>query len=377
MRQIGLAIDAVASYGRGIIGGIMEYCHSNPDWFISVEPLWSFGKLPDIAEWEVDGMIVQVFSEEFEKQVLAARIPAVNVSNYTTHQLLLPTIVPDDAAVAEMAADHLISLGFRNVGFCWSGTTRYGGLRLDAFRKRLESAGIQLSEFNAIAQDLSQWLGALPLPAAVFGANDDWAHRVLNAARKIGLKVPDQLAVIGVDDDELFNTLVTPSLSSIAIPLKQIGYAAAERLERLMNQTAVEPMTLFPPVRVVSRQSTDVLSAKDQDVISAVRFIRESAAKPIQVGDVLNHVPLSRRSLERRFRRSIGHSISDEIRVAHIEQAKKLLIETEFSMPQVASGSGFIGATRLGIVFHKAIGETPTQFRRRVRLGGAMPSTVR
>jgi len=369
-RRIGLAIDPVGSYGRGVIRGIMNFCRSEPSWMIAVEPLWSFSKLPPVDEWDVDGVIVQTFSHEFEDQVLQSGVPASNVSNLTRDAIRLPTVIPDDESVGRMAAEYLLSLGFRDLGFCWNKNTAYGEIRLAAFRNHAAAAGAAVHEFDG-AQNLGEWIVALPKPAGVLGCNDDFAHRVLNEARRQGVKVPDEVAVLGVDDDELFNTLVTPSLSSIVLPAQQIGYQAAAKLDRLMRGERVDELvTRLPPVRVVARESTDVLSIPDADVVLALRFIREQGARPIQVDDVLDHVPLSRRSLERKFRRLVGHSISDEIRRAHLERAKQLLIQTDLTMPQIAATSGFTTATRLGIVFQRELKQTPTDFRRRVRADG-------
>jgi LacI family transcriptional regulator len=369
-RRIGLAIDPVGSYGRGVIRGIMNYCRAEPSWTIAVEPLWSFGKLPPVDQWHVDGVIVQTFSHEFEDEVLRSGVPASNVSNLTRENVRLPTVIPDDESVGRMAAEYLLSLGFRDLGFCWDRNTAYGELRLKAFRNRAAAAGAAVHEFDG-AQNLGDWIVALPKPAGVLGCNDDYAHRVLNEARRRGAKVPDEVAVLGVDDDELFNTLVTPSLSSIVLPAQQIGYQAAAKLDRLMRGEPVDELvTRLPPVRVVARESTDVLSIPDGDVVLALRFIREQAARPIQVDDVLDHVPLSRRSLERKFRRLVGHSISEEIRRAHLERAKQLLVQTDLAMPQIAAASGFTTATRLGIVFQRELKQTPSDFRRRVRAAG-------
>jgi LacI family transcriptional regulator len=375
-RRIGLAIDAVASYGRGAIRGIMAFCKSNPRWIIAVEPLWSFGTLPDLEEWEVDGILVQTFSPAFEDGVLERKLPAVNISNFCSGGSRLPTVIPDDLAVGRVAADYLLSLGFRDLGFCWPGDSEYGRLRLESFRQHVQNAGANFHECNVSKQDINAWLPSLPRPAAVLGCNDDWAHRVLNIARRNGIRVPDELAVLGVDDDELFNTLVTPSLSSIALPAEQIGYQAAALLDRIMDgQKAGADPVLLPPVRAVLRESTDVLSVSDSDVALAIRFIREHATRPLQVDDILEHVPLSRRSLERKFRKAIGRSISAEIRRAHIERAKTLLISTDLAMPQIAAAAGFTTATRLGIVFQKELGEPPTEFRKRARIGGRSLTT--
>ncbi len=370
-RRIGLALDAVAAYGRGIIRGVMTYTHTKSRWTVSAEPQWSFSDPIDIERWDVDGLIVQTFSREFEKRVIKLGLPATNVSNFCEGETHLPSVLPDDDAVAVMAADYLISLGFRQLAYCWAGTMQYGRLRLEAFRRCAAEKGIPVHECDATATRLDKWILELPKPIGVLGCNDDWAHRILNAAHQQGVKVPDQLAVLGVDNDELFNALVTPSLSSIALPTEQIGFEAASRLDRLMNGERLEPASiLLPPVRVVPRASTDVLSIGDEDIVLAVRFIREHASEPLQVDDVLNHVPLSRRSLKHRFRQLVKHSITDEIRRAHINRAKDLLANSDLAMSQVAVASGFTTATRLGIVFHKEVGESPTEFRRRARVAG-------
>jgi LacI family transcriptional regulator len=369
-RKIGLAVDAVASYGRGIIRGIMAFSRANPHWIITVEPLWSFGTLPDIQDWDVDGLIVQTFSKAFEDRVLSYGRPATNVSNFTHDAVDLPTIIPDDRAVGCMAAEYLLSIGLRELGFCRGGIAPFGQLRLEAFRERAAEAGISVHEYNNVEQDLGQWVADLPKPIGVLGCNDDWAHRVLNFARRRGIQVPDEMAVIGVDDDELFNTLVTPSLSSIALPAEQIGYEAASQLDRIMNGEKLPyGPTLVPPLRVVPRESTDMLTIADQDVVVALRFIRQKAAFPLQVEDVMEHVPLSQRSLQRRFKQFVGHSIKDAIRHAHIDIAKKLLTTTDLSMPQIAKASGFNSATRLGIIFQQELKESPTHYRRRSRIG--------
>jgi LacI family transcriptional regulator len=374
-RRIGLALDAVAAYGRGVIRGVMTYTHTKSRWTVSAEPQWSFSDPIDIERWDVDGLIVQTFSREFEQRVIKLGLPAINVSNFCEGELQLPSVLPDDDAVGLMGADYLVSLGFRQLAYCWAGTMPYGKLRLDRFRRRAAESGIPVHEYIAGSGPLEKWIVDLPKPIGVLGCNDDWAHRVLKAARLEGIKVPDQVAVLGVDNDELFNALVTPSLSSIALPTEQIGFEAASQLDRLMDgEKPASELTLLPPVHIVPRASTDVLSIGDEDIVLAVRFIREHASEPLQVDDVLDHVPLSRRSLERRFRELVRHSITDEIRRAHINRAKDLLANTDLAMSQVAAASGFTTATRLGIVFHREVGEPPTEFRRRARLMGR-PST--
>lgn len=365
-RRIGLAVDAVAAYGRGVIRGIMTYCRSNPRWVITVEPLWSFGTLPDIREWEVDGLIVQTFSREFEECVLQLGTPATNVSNFCEGADRLPTVLPDDTAIGRMGAEYLLSLGFTRLGFCWPGNMPYGELRIEAFRARADEAGVETIECNIAREDLGNWLAKIRKPIGIMGCNDDWAHRALNLCGRQGIKVPDEVAILGVDNDELFNTLVTPSLSSVAIPAEEIGFQAAQMLERILEGQRLETQRqLLAPLRIVPRESTDVLNVADPDVVTAIRFIRANSGIPLQVDEVVEAVPLSRRSLERRFRELLGHSISDEICKAHLERAKQLLSTTDLPMSQVAASCGFVSSTRLGIVFRSALGESPTEYRRR------------
>jgi LacI family transcriptional regulator len=369
MRRIGLAIDAVGAYGRGIIRGVATFCRAHPHWLIVEEPQWSFAKRANLKTWEVDGVIAQVFDEAFENEILAAKIPATNVSNFCeSHRL--PTVLPDDAAVGTMAAQYLASFGLRDFGFVWSGGSEFGRLRLEAFRNYLIEHNLTMHECNVKTHDMGQWLIDLPKPAAVLGCNDEWAHRLLKAARRVDVKVPDQVAVLGVDDDELINTLISPSLSSISLPAEQIGYEAAAQLEKVLNGEKVPETTKFAPLRVVTRRSTEVMFIDDPDVTLALRFIHEHASQPLRVDDLLEHVPLSRRSVERRFREALGRSISEEIRHVHVERAKQLLITTDLPIKQIATSSGFENATRMGIVFQKEVGESPTAFRWRSRMGG-------
>src|SRR3954454_18331254 len=156
-RRIGLAIDAVAGYGRGVIRGIMSFCRQNPRWTITVEPRWSFASVPDVDEWEADGWIVQVPTREFEDHVIERGLPATNVSNVFMGRSRLPTVIPDDSAIGRIAAEYLMSLGFRHLGFCWSGDSMYGRLRLDAFAAAASAAGIAVHECVATQQDLGRW----------------------------------------------------------------------------------------------------------------------------------------------------------------------------------------------------------------------------
>lgn len=368
MRNIGLAVDVVGSYGRGVIRGIMKYCQTNPNWQITMEPRWSMMLMPNPERWEVDGIIAQISSVEAEGRLLRRKIPVVNVSNFRRFDRL-PAVIPDDDAIGVMAADYLVSRGFAHYGFCAPGDLEYARLRLAAFTRRLAERAFTCNICDTIEREIMDWLTSVPKPVAVFGCNDDWAHRVLNACRTLSYKVPDQVAVLGVDDDELFNSLVSPSLSSIELSTQKIGFEAASMLDRMMtgNEAGNENVHILP-LRVVSRASTDVVALQDPDLASALRYIRDHSHEAIQIGSLLNHVPLARRTLERRFRAEVGHSVQEEIQRVHIERAKHLLLTTDLSMSVIARQSGFTSATRFGIAFRKTAGMTPGAFRMARRL---------
>ena len=368
IKNIGLAIDAVGSYGRGVIRGIMAYCQTNPTWRITIEPRWSFLQMPNPERWNVDGTIVQIASVEAEGRLMRRRKPVVNVSNFRNFERL-PAVIPDDAAVAVMAADYLIDRGFAHYGFCGPGDLEFARLRVQAFQARLAERGFTVSVCDTINNDTIDWLRSLPKPVAVLGCNDDWAHHVLNACRTLSFRVPDQVAVLGVDDDELFNTLMAPSLSSVEVPTQKIGFEAAAMLDRIMNGEKVgNKIVHLPPRRVVSRASTDVVALQDMELAKAIRYIRDHAHVPLRVSDLLDDITLSRRTLERRFREVVGHSVQEEIQRVHIERAKSLLLTTDMSIVAVALHSGFMSATRFGIAFRRVVGIPPSEFRIKRRI---------
>jgi LacI family transcriptional regulator len=198
----------------------------------------------------------------------------------------------------------------------------------------------------------------------VLAAWDGRAVQVLQACRRIGVAVPDELAVLGVDNDELLCDLADPPLSSVATGILEIGSLAAELLSRMMAGERIPPGPR--PVRpsgVVIRQSTDMLAIDDRPVSDALRFIRESAGRTICVEDVLRVVPLSRRVLESRFRRLVGHTPHEEIVRVRLRRVEELLIETDLPLKSIASRTGFPSVQYLICAFKQRNGVTPGRYR--------------
>jgi LacI family transcriptional regulator len=216
--------------------------------------------------------------------------------------------------------------------------------------------------------ELTRWVAALPKPVGVLASNDRRALQLLAVCRKLGIAVPDEAAVVGVDNDEVFCELANPPLSSIALSTQRIGYEAARTLEHLMRgQKPKENMLLIPPVGVVSRQSSERGVILDPDVAAAVRYIALHVQDDLQVADVVREVAVSRRSLHHRFQQVLGRTPAQEILRAQVELAKQTLAETDESMARVANMAGFSNAKQLGNSFHRITGATPTAYRREHR----------
>jgi LacI family transcriptional regulator len=215
-------------------------------------------------------------------------------------------------------------------------------------------------------QQISKWLKGLRKPVGVMTCHDDRGHQTLDACRRAALRVPDEVAVIGVDNDSHLCNLCTPPLTSIDVNPSRIGYEAAALLMRLMNgeQRSTEPVYLGPPRGVAPRQSTDVLAIEDQDVAAALRFIRERAPEGIRVRDVIAHVRISPSTLERRIKATLGRTMKADITRARLHRAKLLLQETDLPIGTIAIRAGFSEPKYFCEVFRQAEQMTATGYRK-------------
>jgi len=289
-------------------------------------------------------------------------------------------VTSDDAAVGRVAAAHLLSLGLAHYGFFGWRKRDDSKLREAGFTQTIVAAGFPCESFlwpqgdgapDELDQpnaDLNRWVDRLPKPVGVLASNDRRALQLLAVCRRLGIAVPDQVAVLGVDNDEVFCDLANPSLSSIALSTQRIGIEAARMLDRLMSgREVVERKLLIPPAGVVTRRSSERRMILDPDVAAAVRYIALHVGDHLQTADVLREVMVSRRSLDQRFLKVLGHTPAQEIRRAQIEMAKRMLAETDESMAHVAAMAGFSNAKQLGARFRRTVGTTPTAYRRENR----------
>jgi LacI family transcriptional regulator len=277
--------------------------------------------------------------------------------------------------------------GFHHFAYCGFNGADYSDIRRDQFAQRAADAGLRCHVFVDPHQPLedttlkheetgltdgeavAQWIKTLPKPIGLMACNDIRGQQVLNACRAVGVAVPDEVAVIGIDNDEVLCELSDPPLSSVVPNTERIGYAAAALLDHMMaGKKAPKQPLVIGPLGIVTRRSTDVLAIEDRHIASAVRFIRERACDGVDVGDLLRAVPLSRSTLERRFFKVLNRSPKEEILRVRMNRAKQLLAETDFPLSWIAEKLGLEHSEYLSVIFKKRTGMTPANFRERSRL---------
>jgi LacI family transcriptional regulator len=347
-------------------------------------------------DWKPDGIICQIYDDRLAKVYRQTKRPVVELFESRAASEFA-RVLPDDIAAGKLAAQHFVERGFRHFAFfgapwmIWS-REREAGFREEIERVFGERAGAGASFTFAShgsdtrptidgqrrrAEAMGIWLASLPKPLAVFVANDLWGFEVVQAARELGLHVPDEIAVLGVDNEELLCEIAHPPLSSIRIGAEQIGHAAVATLEQLLQgKPASSSVARVPPLEVVTRQSTDILAVEDPNVAAAIRHIRLHAAEGLSVKEMLQAIPVNRRTLERRFVTILGHTPLEEIHRVRLERAK-VLLQTDMPIYEVATRSGYATPEYMASSFLKATGQTPTAFRRqcapRVRWAHALP----
>ncbi len=374
-RKVALLVETSNVYARDMLAGIEDYIRAQGPWSVYLAETGRGEAVPPwFAHWEGDGVIARIENEEIAAVLGATGLPVVDVS--FPHLLAsAPTFTTDNAAIARLAAAHFAERGFENFAYCgrsefvWSrdrgeafaGAVRGAGFSCHVFGEALRRAGGVDSETDAIAR----WLAGLPQPLAVLACYDLRGQQVLDAARRAGLAVPEQVAVLSVDNDELLCALSPPPLSSIILNGRRTGWLGAAALDRLMAGKKVAAGREFiPPLGVATRQSTDTLAVADGQLARALRFIREHACEGIGVTDILDHAPMARRSLETRMRAVIGRTPNEEILRVKLVRARQLLATTDLSLGEVAGRCGFRHSEYFSVVFKREGGVTPGNFRK-------------
>ena len=316
-------------------------------------------------------------------------MPIIDLNDHGDHGL--PRICSDHRTIGRLAAQHLLERGFRNFGYCgyqYQGKEmrQMGGEnwtcgRRDGFVETLRAAGMACAvresawelrysrPFEVEQGKLLAWLQALPKPVGVMTCNDYRGQQVLDACLLGGIAVPEEIAVVGVNNDELICKLCSPPLSSVNPNTGLIGYKAASLLDaRMRGQPLPEKALLIEPLGVVTRQSTNIVAISDPDIAAAVRFIREGACRGVTIAEILRHVAISRSYLDRGFHKFLGRTPREEIRYVQVRRAKELLGETDLPLAKIAALTGFEHPEYLSFLFKRDTGQTPGDYRRQMQL---------
>jgi len=377
VKQVALAFPIGVPYTERITRGVVEYAREHGPWHFAFSPEAVTVPVESLAG-HVDGILAFASSRAEARRVARLGLPAVNLSG-ALPAAGLPVVTVENRAVGRMAAEHLMERGFRRFAYYGVGDVSYGRERGAGFVEAVRAAGHACEVCFARSGldrgrpslvdrgQLRAWLRRLRPPVGLMAVHDYRARVVLEACATLGLRVPDEVAVIGVDDDVTLCELATPSLSSVALPGLEIGRRAAELLDRLMRgERPPAQSILVPPRDLVARRSTDVLAFEDPAVAELVRLIHERLGEPLNVAQVAGEAGVSRRLVERRFRAALGITPHDYISRARVDRAKRLLVAApQPSLKDVAARCGFTDARRMTQAFRRVEGMTPAEFRSR------------
>jgi LacI family transcriptional regulator len=376
-RKVAVLIETSNAYARGLLQGVVHYIREHQPWsFHVMEQGRGDDPPPWLAGWEGDGIIARIETPRIARAVVRAGLPTVDVSAARLVPAV-PWVETDDDKIARVAAEHLLERGFKHFAFCGDARFNWSRWREERFVAHVKAAGhacrcyqptTASADLAAQVAAIARWLRELPKPVGVMACYDIRGQQVLDACRNERLAVPGDVAVIGVDNDELLCELASPPMSSVIPNTHRTGYEAAALLGRMMAGKKVAPVAhLIAPLGVAARHSTDVLAIDDRQIAQAVQFIREHACTGINVSDLLRVSSLSRRVLEQRFQRLLGRTPREEILQVRLARVKQLLAETKLTLYQIAERTGFEHVEYLSVVFKRETGMTPSKFRAEAR----------
>ena len=377
-----LMLDNSRAADRGMIRGIMDYAHLRGNWhFYRYSPRFRVapftpGGQDDILErlhrLEADGIIGYLPDEAKLIQLIQHRgFPAVTIPVRKPIQGLVS--IQQDESVGIVGARHLLERGYRHFAYC--GMKDYWStVRQQGFCDELERHGCG-AHIYPLARErkrrelelnrMARWIVELDKPVAIMACNDERSADLVEACRLADCAIPDLVALLGVDNDEMICRLTSPQLSSVKLNFEKVGYEAARALDhQIGNKERLGDEIRFVSTGVVTRQSTNILAFEDAEVASALQFIRNNARRNIRVQDVVDHSLLSLRALQQRFRGSLGRSIHQEIRRVRIDLFAQMLVNTDLTVYQIAGELELEDTHHIARLFKREMGLTPVEYRK-------------
>lgn len=375
-----LLIESSRGSGRSLLRGIAHYAHHQGPWSFYWEPGGLEKVWPKLKTLDLDGIILRDVDKL--EEVVAFGIPAVVIGHGRTEVSCLLNVVTDSERIGQMAAEHLLACGFKKFAYCGCRASKeenapWSELRRQSFADRIRQAGWSCEDFSGPPSSsrlswlrerglMARWLQSLSKPLGLMAANDDRASQVVEACKVAGVSVPSEVGIIGVDNDEVVCGLSDPPLSSVSVNFDRAGYEAASALDCLMKGRGPVPARIVVhPTHIVIRRSTDVVAVEDKSVAKALRYIHgASCREELTVAVVARNAGVSRRLLEKRFRRELGCSVLGEIRRMHTEKMAQLLVETHLPVREIAETLGFGDVQHFARYFRSVKKMSPLAYRK-------------
>lgn len=379
--QVGVLVDTSRSYGRDIVRGIRRYVAEHGPWSLYLESRDLRSSFPEwLKKWPGDGILARTVDPLLLRQLKATKLPVIEMRT-TVLKHPFPFVGMDNSIVGQRVAAHFMDRGFRRFACYVDNSELFFQQRCQSYQDALKERGFECSVFETeVAKNklqrwdqhqrrVADWLTSLEKPCAVFASNDQLGFWVLDAARRAGISVPEEIAVIGAENDKTLCETAWPPLSSVQLRGQNVGYAAAQMLDEWMQRKAQPPAaTLLLPGDIIVRQSSDIVAVEDGRIARALQYIREKAIADIGVDDVAREVALSRSALERRMKALIGRSPGEEIIRIRFSHVERLLAQTDLTLDAIAERTGFRHPQYMAEAFHKRLGMTPGAYRRQNRV---------
>ena len=378
LKRVALLLESDMAFDRAIARGVGDYIRSQAGWVILMDPMTK-PTMKSLQHWNPDGIITSIHLPAIDEIASLKKIPMVGFGSFSEEldgHLKFPIVTSNQHEIGQMAAQHFINNGIRHFAFCggdetapWCRQRREGFI--EELKKHNHSCDIFEPSFNSptnmsdAIHSLSNWLNTLPKPTGVFAFFDGWARWILDACVLQKIQVPQQISVLGVDNDRWLCELSQPSLCSIDTNARNAGYKAAELMNQIMTTDTPPPaFTFISPSKVVERDSSNYMAFDDPEVAFALRYIKEHACDPITTADVLKVTDMSNSTAYRKFMKAIGRSIHNEIQRTQMSRVKELLTTTNLNVSAISLRAGFENVRYLTQVFRDLTGQTPTEYRR-------------
>ncbi|MEM1441941.1 MAG: DNA-binding transcriptional regulator [Verrucomicrobiota bacterium] len=380
VKRVAILVETTRSYTRELLTGVRRYLEGAGQWstFLELRALESSFP-PWLGNWEGDGILTRTHSQEMADAIALTGVPAVELRS-TNYDQGFPFVGMDNALIGEMVAEHFLNRGYRRFAAYTLDTESFFRERVSNFVSRVKAVGADCEllpsqgestpvDWERHQSDLMEWLRSLEKPIGIFATNDQLASRLLDACQRASIAVPEEVAVVGCENEETLCTFTSPTLTSVQFDGEQVGFRAAEVLDRLMMGRETDTEVLIPPKGIEVRGSSDEWVLEDALVLQAVRLIREEALAGITVGSLCERLNVSRSTLERRMKTHLKRGAKEELLRVRFREVNRLLRNTDFTIETISELTGFSHAHYLQAAFRDRYGMTPGAYRRKNRDG--------